>query len=230
MCRQMRLAALLHNVDNPKGALGKLHNILSTGQREISSLDKDLSTIELGLFLSKAPRLEQTEYAVLFQYLNQTGRPCRVYTDIPHPENAVVLPPTAKQLREFVVKSITYSCYSSHPGNSSIQFYDWFTQSNRTGCIRKIFQIPLKNRLHIFFLIEEHSFLPPEEEQKAPYLICPQLKSKIVAATPSARFYIIEPIHIITHLTTLPLTEGAFGIPDKTHIICWALNRGKQWS
>ncbi|KIK69735.1 hypothetical protein GYMLUDRAFT_132444, partial [Collybiopsis luxurians FD-317 M1] len=64
-------------------------------EQELPS-DDNITVHELGQFLSKAPRLEPSEYIVLFQYLNQTGRPCRVYTDIPHPKNALVLPPTAK--------------------------------------------------------------------------------------------------------------------------------------
>ncbi|KIK60590.1 hypothetical protein GYMLUDRAFT_167508, partial [Collybiopsis luxurians FD-317 M1] len=132
---------------------------------------------------------------------------------------SLVLPPTVKQLKEYTIDGIVYSCYSSHPGNRGIQFYDHFNYVNCTGFIHKILQIPLQDRLQVFFFVEEHSSLSVKEEQKAPYLLYPQLKSKIVSAAASNIFYIIEPAHIITHLTTLTMPVGSFNFPYKTMII-----------
>ena len=49
--------------------------------------------------------------------------------------------------------------------------------------------------------------------------------SHIVDAIPSHNLLIIEPIHIVTHLTTFRRPVGTYGIPRETIIVCWALNR-----
>ncbi|KAJ3764907.1 hypothetical protein FB446DRAFT_656003, partial [Lentinula raphanica] len=179
-------------------------------------------------FLTKATPLSPQEYVVLLQYLNQIGRPYRAYTNMPHPEYSLVLPPAAKQLKEFNIREYTYSCKSSHQGNSNIQFQDRFNNCQRTGTIESIFQIPLEGVLQTFLIVQEHMLLPIGEEIKALYIHYPRFKSKIVFASTSNIFFIIEPNHIITHLTTHVQPSGTFGIPYDTLIVCWGLDKGKK--
>ncbi|KAJ3912821.1 hypothetical protein F5877DRAFT_93433 [Lentinula edodes] len=187
-----------------------------------------LSEVECANFLFEAPDLGPQEYVILQQYLHQIGRPFRTYTDIPHPEYSLVLPPAAKRVLNISANKYTYSCFSSHPGNSSIQFYDRFIQTLHTGFIHTILQLPLEGILQSFLLVQEHFILPLAEEQKAPYIKYPELMTRIVGAAPSNKIFVIEPQHIITHLTTMFQTKGTYGIPFETYVVCWGLNRGRK--
>ena len=66
--------------------------------------------------------------------------------------------------------------------------------------------------------------------EDAPFERYPGFMTKIVDAAPSDdnALVIIEPTHIITHLTTFQRPEGTYSIQQKTLVICWALNRGRR--
>ncbi len=109
--------------DADNNAIANFHNILEPLQhKSLSSIDVDSN--EQALLLAKAPALSTEEYTAIQQYLNSTGRPHSSYKEVPHPEFALVLPPAAERLREFVLGGRTYSRNSSHDGNSAIQFYE----------------------------------------------------------------------------------------------------------
>ncbi|KAJ3926077.1 MAG: hypothetical protein NXY57DRAFT_906240 [Lentinula lateritia] len=223
MCRFGRVEALWHDNDTNDQYIKQLHTIIKPNSTK-SPHQIHLSEAECAKFLFEAPDLRPQEY----QYLHQIGRPFRTYTDIPHPEYSLVLPPAAKRVLNITANKYTYSCFSSHLGNSSIQFYDRFTQTLHTGFIHTILQLPLEGILQSFLLVQEHFSLPPAEEQKAPYIKYPELMTRIVGAAPSNKIFVIEPQHIITHLTTMFQTKGTYGIPFETYVVCWGLNRGRK--
>ncbi|KAJ4479708.1 hypothetical protein C8J55DRAFT_429196 [Lentinula edodes] len=227
MCRFGRVEALWHDNDTNDQYIKQLHTIIKPDSTK-SPHQIHLSEAECAKFLFEAPDLRPQEYVILQQYLHQIGRPFRTYTDIPHPEYSLVLPPAAKRALNISANKYTYSCFSSHLGNSSIQFYDRFTQTLHTGFIHTILQLPLEGILQSFLLVQEHFSLPPAEEQKAPYIKYPELMTRIVGAAPSNKIFVIEPQHIITHLTTLFQTKGTYGIPFETYVVCWGLNRGRK--
>ena len=134
----------------------------------------------------------------------------------------------SRQPLEYTSGRHTYSCSSSHFGNSSIEFYDQFTQTKHTGVIVKILQLPLEHILQTFFFVQEHLDLPHAEQQKTPYINHPRFLSKVVHAGGSNQFYLVEPKNVITHLTTLTCPIGTFDIPFETWIICWGLNWGRK--
>ncbi|KAJ3831515.1 hypothetical protein F5878DRAFT_674690, partial [Lentinula raphanica] len=82
-----------------------LYNILQPPATSKSSTQLLLNDQECEAFLAKATPLSPQEYVVLLQYLNQIGRPYRAYTNMPHPEYSLVLPPAAKTLKEFTTFS-----------------------------------------------------------------------------------------------------------------------------
>ena len=122
----------------------------------------------------------------------------------------------------------TFSCQKSHEGNSAIQFYNPYTQQNDTGFIHIIWQVLLETAIHTFIVVRLHSPLSAQEEGQAPFINFPGFMTRIVDALPSENLLIIEPIHIITHLTTFRRPAGTYGIPRETLIICSALNRGQK--
>lgn len=187
-----------------------------------------LDSTEMASIQAKSPPVQTHEYAALQDYLLFTGCAYRTYTDIPHPEFALVLPPIADRPREINVNDHTYSCYSSHIGNSAIQFCDPKTQRMETGSIHLILQMPLQGFMRTFLFVYGHAALTPAEEQLTPYPTHPRFMTKVVDAIFSDTVFIIEPQHIITHLTTFKRPAGTFGISREILLVCWALNRGRK--
>ncbi|KAF8224613.1 hypothetical protein L208DRAFT_1183195, partial [Tricholoma matsutake] len=52
-----------------------------------------LQPIEVADILAKAPCLLEVDYHNLLDDLHQTGRPYQAFSDLPHPPNAIILPP-----------------------------------------------------------------------------------------------------------------------------------------
>lgn len=225
MARLCRLLALLH--DNESGdALDKsFANILEPKDTTKSVLE-ELTSEDAALFFSKTPKLRQNEYLLIQEYLQSTGRPYRGYLDLPHPEFALILPPNAKRLTEFHDSGRTYSCHSSHIGNSAIQFYDRLTQARLTGVIDTILEIPLEGTLRMFILVHAHLELDNSDAMRTPYPQYPRMMTKAVKTVLSDDVVVIEPQHIITHLTTYKRPAGTYGIQQEILVICWAMNRG----
>lgn len=229
MARLCRLLALLHDNESVDSATQAFASILESNDSKTKSpMTKELSGLEIALFLSKAPKMYQHEYQLVKQYLNTMGSPYRSHTDYPHPEYALILPPNAKRLTEFHDNGCTYSCSSSHSGNSPIQFYNRETQAHLTGVIDTILEIPLEGFLRKFILVHPYCDLNEEDTRRTPYSQFPRMMTKAVDTTPSGTMIVIEPQHIITHLTTYKRPAGTFGIDKEILIICWALNRGRR--
>lgn len=226
MARLCRLLALLH--DNEFGGpLEKdLARILEPGDKTKPVHPKELDSSNIALFLSKALELGQDEYNLIKQYLNDAGSPYHSYMDFPHPEHALILPPNAKRLTELHDNGRTYSRSSSHSGNSAIHFYNRKTQDRMTGAIESILEIPLEGFLRKFILLRPHRALSDLDTMCTPYPQFPRMRTKVVDTVLSDSILVIEPQHIITHLTTFKRPAGTYGIPTETLVICWALDRG----
>ncbi|KAF9043561.1 hypothetical protein BDZ89DRAFT_943643 [Hymenopellis radicata] len=229
MARRCRLEGRLHDNQSGDADMKKLAEILepSQGSRFVLS-DAQLSTVDVANILGEAPRLAPTEYDMILQYLRLTGRAYRGYLQLPHPSAALILPPSARRPPQFILDKRTYSCQISHIGNSAIQFYSPQTQSTYTGFIHTIWQIPLEDVMRTFILVNCHRLLSSAEAERAPYIHNPRLMSSLVDSTPSNQSFVIEPKHIITHLTTFKRPAGTYGINRETMVVCWALNRGRR--
>jgi len=228
MTRRAHLAAVLQ--ESPDAEVQALANILEpSGVSDLESITTmPLKHTEAAEILQKASNLQDPEYVALLYYLHRTGRPYRSCHNIPFPPNAIIVPPKALHTPQFRCGQYTFSTHQSHPGNSSVQFYNPLTHSSNTGTIEAIWRLPLNARLHTFLVIRPHTPLSPEDQGKAPFIQFPGLLTQIVDAQQSEQVIIIEPIHIITHLTTFPRPAGTYGIERKTLIICTALNRGRR--
>jgi hypothetical protein len=202
MARRSRLLAFLHDNESKNPLLQSFSTILEPGDLTKPPVPQELSSSDIALFLSKVPKLLGTEYTLIQQYLHSTGRPYCSYTNLPHPEFALILPPNAKRLTEFHNNGRTYSCHLSHPGNSAIQFHDCESQSPRTGVIDNIFEIAIEGFLRKFILVQHHRDLNKHDLALTPYLNYPRMMAKVVETTLSNEIIVIEPHHIITHLTT----------------------------
>jgi hypothetical protein len=187
-----------------------------------------LDPLDLAEFLKNAPQFTPNEYNNLLDYLHRTGQQYRAFHNIPHPPNAHILPPYAK--RPLVLKhdGRTFSCRHSHEGNSAVQFYNPLTTAHDTGFIESIWTVPLENVLHSFIVIRPHLPLSNLKEGQAPFQYYPGFMTRILDVQPADYLLIIEPAHIVTHLTTYKRPLGTYGILEETLIVCWALNRGRR--
>ena len=226
MARLCCLLALLHDNESGNSLDKSFANILEPEDRTKPPVSKELTSADAAFFLSKVPKLRPNEYNLILRYLHSTGHPYWAYLDLPHPEYALILPPNAKRLVEFHNNGHTYSCNSSHIGNSAIQFYDRSTEACLTGAIDTILEIPLEGFLRKFILVYPHLDLNSSDASCTPYPRYPRLMTKAVRAVLSQDIIVIEPQHIITHLTTYRRPAGTYGIQQEILVICWAMNRG----
>ena len=209
-------------------ALNNLVKILKPENDSANGKPMPLNPTQVATALKDSSKLAEDHYNALLHYLQGTGRPYRAFHAFPHPPNALILPPHAKLPSQMHHHGRTFSCQKSHEGNSAIQFYNPYTQQNDTGFIHIIWQVLLETAIHTFIVVRLHSPLSAQEEGQAPFINFPGFMTRIVDALPSENLLIIEPIHIITHLTTFRRPAGTYGIPRETLIICSALNRGQK--
>lgn len=119
MSRRAYVDALLHD-----GDLNNLGNILEPLNASANGSSAPLKPTEAAEFLIKAPCLAEDDYNRLLHFLQHTGRPYRAYYSFPHPPNALILPPNAQCPHQLHRDEHTFSCESSHKGNSAIQYYN----------------------------------------------------------------------------------------------------------
>ena len=74
--------------------------------------------------------------------------------------------------------------------------------------------------MHIFIVVCPHCFLSTLKKGQAPFFYYQEFMTCIVDALPSEDLLIIEPTHIVTHLTTFQHPAGTYGSSKKTLIVC----------
>ncbi|KAJ6632494.1 hypothetical protein B0H10DRAFT_1771289, partial [Mycena sp. CBHHK59/15] len=183
---------------------------------------------EVAKILAAAKDLSQERYTMLLEYLNSIGQPWRSWDQIPHPTGSLVLYPRAMQPQQFKADGWTFSCHKSHKGNSGIQFKNPIGLTPLTGFIEEIWQMPLQNHMQTFILVRTHKALPNSLAARTPFVSMPYFSVAAVDAAPSSELCVIEPRHIITHLTIYKRPKGTYGINRDILVVCWALNRGRH--
>jgi hypothetical protein len=238
MSRRGRVDAMLKDALEPSTdgaaipmevtAIQNLAQILQPKDASIDCAPIPLAPTEIATALKNAPNLDEFDYAALLHYLRGSGRQYRDFNDFPHPKNALVLPPRAETPLQLQRGECTFSCRHSHEGNSAITFYNPSTQARATGFIEKIWRLPLEGSMQSFVVVRPHRRLSAIEEGMAPFQHYPGFMSQIVDAHAIDGPVIIEPHHIVTHLTTFRRPKGTYDIPRETLVVCWALNRGRR--
>ncbi|KAJ7701625.1 hypothetical protein B0H14DRAFT_2416976 [Mycena olivaceomarginata] len=222
MARRCRLMAYLHNSEFTDPQLKAFADILDSKKPE------ELSGFDIALYLSKAPKMTPKEYKSILSYLNSSGETSLSWLSYPDPEyQAMVLPPNAKRLKNYHENGKTYSCHSSHHSNSLVQFCKPNTdEAPMTGVITAILEIPLHGFLRKFIFVAPHR---PIDIHNTPYEHCPQMKATLVEVEPYKTLVVIEPKHIITHLSAWIRPSQTYpGISKRFMVVCWALGRGRK--
>lgn len=230
-----RLEASLHDNQYTNPATQKLAEILEP--KDVFAFMHNPETMtgqQIAKALADGTVLSKDHYAILLKYLNNSGREYKsAYTNSRYPLGTLILPTMAQNHTQIPFNNSTYSCYKSHEGQSHIQFYipGGYGGAWETGYIETIWELPLEGVKHTFLLVRKHQPLSPAQNSKSPYYHhpCSLLNAKLVRDTPSDHIYILEPRHIITHLTVYKRPKGTYGINSSDMLaICWALNRGRR--
>jgi len=228
MCRRARLNVTSHDEFQEASVQTLFKTLRGTDSGHTTT--STLTAQELALFLAKGHEIDAPTYNAILRYLISLGQPWHPYNQVPpHPDRNWILPPRGSIPSQVVVEEKTYSCDLSHHGNSVIMFYNpQDANITYTGVIHTICQVPLHSALRTYFIVHLHQDLPPHFQVLSPYTLHTGFASKLVETSPSDYSLVIEPQHIITHLTTYKRPAGTFNIPRETLAICWALNRGRK--
>ncbi|KAJ6497971.1 hypothetical protein C8R47DRAFT_972276, partial [Mycena vitilis] len=211
--------------------VGQLARILQPDASYLNKALKPLSGLEAAQILASGKDTSVYGYTMILNYLHSVGQPrWRSITDLPHFAEDLVLPPTSIQPTEIELDGKTYSCKRSHEGGSGIQFKNPVnTAELLTGYIEQIWQIPLEGRMQTFILVRKHTIIPQWVTAQSPFRTRPDFQTTIVDTAPSDHVCIIEPTHILTHLTIYRRPKGTYGIMNREIlVVCWALNRGRR--
>ncbi|KAJ6603763.1 hypothetical protein B0H10DRAFT_1957739 [Mycena sp. CBHHK59/15] len=224
MLRQMacrcRLMAYLHNSEFMDPQLKAFADILDVKDTTKPKKPEVLNGFAIALYLSKAPKMTPKEYKSILSYLNSSSKTSLSWLSYPDPEyQAMVLPPNAKRLKNYHENGKTYSCHSSHHSNSLVQFRQPNTdEAPMTGVIRAILEIPLHGFLRKFIFVAPHR---PIDIHNAPYKHCPRMKAALVEVEPYKTLVVVEPKHIITHLSTWIRPSQTYpGISKQFMVVC----------
>ncbi|KAL0562842.1 hypothetical protein V5O48_019236 [Marasmius crinis-equi] len=230
MCALGRFEARLQDVESSGEDFTRLIDILSDQQQSsISHHGSKITDEEANKIYQNAEDLED-HYDILLDYLQQQ-HPEQQWK---HWQTAVgvgvsnVLPLIARVLKHFHHNGVTFSQYSNHRGNATIQFFSHDHQQKLTGFIETIYQIAVNGVSYIYMFVRPHQALPPEDAQRSPFLTRPRLNTTVVDALPPDYTIIIEPDHIITHAIAYQRPQGTFGIRRDMLVINSSLDRRQR--
>jgi hypothetical protein len=228
MARRCRLLAHLHNSEFQDPTLKAFTQILDVKDPTKPEKMEELNSFAVAHYLSKVPKMSTQEYKAILSYLNAAGETSLSWLSYPDIEyQSWILAPNAKRLKEYHENGRTYSCHSSHHSNSLIQFKKPNNdEPPLTGVIRTILEIPLHGFLRKFILVAPHR---PINIDSTPYRDLPRLKTTLVEIEPYKRLMVIEPKHVITHLSAWVRPSHIYpGVNKRFMVVCWALNRGRK--
>jgi hypothetical protein len=229
MARRGRLEAKLSDEQFRGGASGRLAEVLQPEAATLRAAAQPLSEIQVANILAGAKDFELEAYEMLLGYQNSKGQLWHSCYEFNHPHGALVLPPRALKPKYYKLGDQTFSCFKSRQNNAGIQFKSPDNPSIQlTGFIEEIWQLPLESYMQTFFLVQKHKLLSPALLKKTPFATLPLFATTAVDAEGSNEFLIIEPRHILTHLTFYHRPKNTYGINKRILIICWALNRGRR--
>lgn len=230
--RRGRLDAQLRDLQdkNSGESLQKLATVLASHRPTFQS--PPMISSALAQAYASGRTLNHNHYEFLLQYLNATGRVYEsAYMETPYTFTNPILPISAQQPKQLLHRSRTYSILTQHEANSHIHFFLPIGNgaSSQTGVIEAIWDIVLDGQWQQFLLIRPHRQLSDVQRSQTPYSIeiCQLLKTNVVYQDPSQVTIVIEPRHIICHLSVYKRPAGTFGLNFNMLVVNWSLGRGR---
>ena len=164
-CRGRVDAVLKDGLTSGDSSSGGLAQILQPKEASVDYAPSPVSPAEVAAILKKAPDLPLCHYNALLFYLQSTGRQYRHLHHVPHPQNAVILPPRAERPLQMRRGDCTFSCQRSHEGNSALTFYKPHSQESESGFIGLFRRTPLEGGMETFLVVRPHLRLPFSQRQ-----------------------------------------------------------------
>ena len=141
-----------------------------------------------------------------------------------------VMPANAVKCTHFEQKTRRFSTFDQHDSNSSVSFTDPLTGQKNFGFIESIWEMALQQRLHTFIVVQLHTALAAQDEERTPYASRPELGCFLRYTHPprAQRRRLVEPRHLISHVPYLEVPAGTFGIQQEVTIFVDNLQRGRD--
>jgi len=186
---------------------------------------------EMAWHNSKGVRLAPEIYDEILKLVNSESQTLffRHYHNLPHPPDALVLPPLATSIRKIEHNGWEYTAFSSHPGNSSIS-YHCSNGDIDTGFIASIWSQVLQGTKRIFIVVLPHTFLSAHDLVHSPYSSRTGLLGTVVYSRPTqARSQIlIQQNQIRGHIAFYDRPPGTFGIKVGVRVLIDSLHRNRN--
>jgi hypothetical protein len=233
ICRRGRLTGFIQDcISNQSpfsAALMVMFPNVMTPQSEMSTV----SSHSEAQHNSRGQKLPSVEYNLILDYIHALRPNClaRHYKDLPHPEDAVILPPVAVPVTHITHKGRSYSTFSMHSGNSSISYH----QADGTvdaGFITSMWKQILYGESHLFIIVSPHSQLSADDASQSPYTSRPGFLGTLVYSQPplsqKQKQVLIQQTQIKAHMANYTRPPGTFGIKAETMILMDSLHRNRE--
>jgi hypothetical protein len=227
MCRRGRLSGITQDYIHSNTLFGEALKILfpdAVGD----PVAIQYSDTEMAQHNSKGMMLAPEIYNEIFKLVNsESSRPVfRHYYNLPHPPNALVLPPLTISLQKFEHDGRRYTSFLSHPGNSSISFH-CANGDIDTGFIMSIWSQVIQGMNRIFIVVAPHTYLSAHDEVQSPYSSQTGFLGTVVYSQPTyARSQVlIRQNQIRGHIAFYDRPLGTFGIKVGVRVLIDSLRR-----
>ena len=229
ICRRGRLSAIMQDHVHSNALFGEALKILFPDAIP-DPAPIQYSDMETARYNSKGITLTPGIYNEILKLINSESQTStfRHYHNLPHPPDALVLPPLAISIQRIEHNGRGYTAFSSHPGNSSIS-YHCSNGDIDTGFITSIWSQALQGLKQIFIVVAPHSFLSAHDALRSPYS-SPGLMGTLTYSQPTqARPHVlIRQNQIQGHVAYYDRPPGTFGIKVGVRILIDSLHRNRN--
>lgn len=231
ICRRGRLSAITQDHIHSNNLFGEALKILFPDAVVPDPAPIQYGDMETARYNSKGVMLTPEIYNEILRLINSESQTLffRHHHNLPHPPDALVLPPLAISIRKVEHNGRGYTAFSSHPGNSSIS-YHCSNGNIDTGFITSMWSQVLQGTKRIFIVVAPHTFLSAHDALRSPYSSRTGLLGTVVYSQPTqARSYVlIQQNQIRGHVAYYDRPPGTFGINEGVRILIDSLNRNRN--
>jgi hypothetical protein len=231
ICRNGRLSGITHDYIQSNTLFGEALKILFPDAVADPVAPIQYGNTEMARHNSKGVTLAPEIYNEILKLVNSESPALvfRHHQNLPHPPDALVLPPLAISIQKIEHNGQGYTTFSSHPGNSSIS-YRCTNGDIDMGFITSIWSQVLQGTKRIFIVVAPHTFLSAHDAVRSPYSSRTGFLGTLVYSQPTqARSQVlIEQNQIQGHIAFYNRPPGTFGINVGVRVLINSLHRNRN--
>ena len=231
ICRRGRLSGITHDYIHSNTLFGEALKILFPDATADPLAPTQYSSMETAQYNRKGVTLASEIYNEILKLVNLESPTLvfRHHHDLPHPPDALVLPPLAISIPKIEHNGWGYTAFSSHSGNSSIS-YRGTNGDIDTGFITSIWSQVLQGTKRIFIVVSPHTPLSARDAVRSPYSSQTGFLGTVVYSQPTqARSQVLIQQHQIRgHVAYYNRPPGTFGIKAGVCILIDSLHRNRN--